>query len=158
MVNMVMSVEYLILGCFCTICNLWKGNDVMCTGRLELELKMAAPALSALYVRPASSIACALQNVIQGSNKSSQRIMDVGIAPRATMGHTPCIPQVSASVSFEKLNQKRGFHMDHQWSSSRGMRVQASAAAVETAESPKVGHLSFLKLHFALHNHNSSLL
>jgi hypothetical protein len=103
---------------------------------------MAAPALSASYVRPAPTIACALQNVLRGSRKSLQgvSVMEVGIASRGVTGNVPSDSQGSTSGSFEGMS-RRGFRMEQQcrgWSSSRGMRVQASAAAVETAESPKV--------------------
>lgn len=106
---------------------------------------MAAPALSASYVRPAPTLACALQNVFRGSKKSLQSVsvMEVGIAPRGAVGDAPSNLQDGAFGSFEKMS-RRGFCVEQQcrgWStrsSSRGMRVQASAAAVETAESPKV--------------------
>jgi len=89
-------------------------------------------ALSALHVRPASSMACALQNAMQAS--TTKRLTEVGIsAPRSTI-HTSSLPSSSSSSSSSSswVNQ-RAVRVEHR------CRVHASsAAAVETAESPKL--------------------
>ena len=110
-----------------------------------LVQSMAVAALSASHVRPAPTISCALQNVLRGSKRGLQSVSvtEVGIAARGGVGNVPSNLQDSTSGSSERVG-RRELHMQQQcggWStrsSSRRMRVQASAAAVETAESPKV--------------------
>lgn len=90
---------------------------------------MALRALSASCGRRAPTIACALRN----GSRRSKNVVKVAIASR---GFTS---QYGGDFSFVKTSSSvQAGQQCGVWMSNRGIQAQASAAAVETAESPKL--------------------
>lgn len=104
---------------------------------------MAASILSSSYVRPAPSIACALQNVLQDVTKGPQALslIEPRLAARTTAVNTASTSGFSGRLTASDFNGRelRWERQGQGWwrrSSNCGMRAQA--ALLQTTEAPKV--------------------